>query len=345
MKKLPYKTNKTGSLFCEYYPEFFTLAKNDTETDIFFKNYNPILQKNLKPSPKTIYFFQYDKKSCPRQGIRTSDVVDQHYLQNVTFDGIIFAKTLDIFGPNIINNLIPHTPHLSISKNKDYFKEINNEEYKFYNKCFWRGGYTHVTRRKVLNFLNKKNDARFDVSHWTPKTGKIYDAESKSPDEWEYDEYFKNLSTSDIGLCIRGDRPWIFSFFDVIRSGAIPVCVNTQYHNLGWENIGYDINNLFLSYDLTKGDTLEDMYNGIDNLLKNKNKCLEMKKNLRKFYKEIYLTDRTHTFDNVKRYLTGFGDFFVAKVIEIIENNFVLKDNKFFCNKVFQIKNSAYAKD
>jgi hypothetical protein len=104
----------------------------------------------------------------------------------------------------------------------------------------------------------------------------------------------------------------------------------------------------FLTYDLTKGDTLEDVYEGIDGLLKNKEKCLEMKHKLKSFYKEIYLTDRTHLHDFGDTKLTGlmgFGDFFAAKVIEIIENDFVLKDNKLFCDKVFEIKNKAYEKD
>jgi hypothetical protein len=41
----------------------------------------------------------------------------------------------------------------------------------------------------------------------------------------------------------------------------------------------------------------------------------------------------------------GFADFFAAKFIEIIENNFVLKDNKFFCDKVFEIKNLTHEKN
>ncbi len=336
--KRPYLIKEVCPFFSKIYPEFFIQVKDGDEPDISFEKYNPITQPNLKPTRKTIYLLSIDTNIDHRKNIRTSDLVDQHYLNNVNFHGIIFNTHLDLMGENIISKLLPHMPCNSISKNKDYFKDTINEEFKFYNKCFWRGGRTHITRKQVIDFLNSKNDSRFDLSLWRPITGHIYKPDGPRPEGWEYDEYFKNMSMSDIGLCIRGDRPWMYSFFDVIRAGAIPVCINTQYHNLGWEHIDYNTNNLFLSYDLTKGDTLEDVYNGIDNLLKNKEKCLEMKKKLRKFYKEIYLTDRTHSFEKIPKAFVGFGDFFTAKIIEIIENDFVLKDNKFFSKNALEIK-------
>jgi hypothetical protein len=344
--KRPYIIKEVHPLFCFLYPEFFIQAKDGDEPDIYFRYYDPMAQPNSKPEPKTIYRLAIDNKIHRRKNIRVSDLSDQHYLNNTAFDGIIFNTHLDLRGENIISKVLPHMPCDKISKNKDYFKETSNEEFKFYNKCFWRGGNTHITRTKVIDFLNSKNDTRLDLSLWRPTTGRIYgQRSSKRPNEWEYDEYFKNMSMSDIGLCIRGDRPSMYSFFDVVRAGAIPVCINTQYPNLGWEHIGYNTNDLFLSYDLTKGDTLEDVYNGIDNLLKNKEKCLEMKKNLLKFYKEIYLTDRSHAYEKTPPSFIGFADFFAAKFIEIIENNFVLKDNKFFCDKVFEIKNLTHEKN
>jgi hypothetical protein len=340
--KRPYKIyeikNPKIKSIIDMYPDFFVYTQNKNEVDCYIKRYDPTTEPNLKPEPKTIYILNIDHKIFPRKNIRRADIVDQHYFNNVTFDGIIFNMGLDLMGENIISKLGSHMPCDKISKNKDYFKEIGNEEFKFYNKCFWRGGNTHITRTKVIDFLNSKDDSRFDISLWKPTTGYTYKHNEPRPEEWEYDEYFKNMSISDIGLCIRGDRPWMYSFFDVVRAAAIPLCINTQYPNLGWEHIGYNTSDLFLSYDLTKGDTLEDVYNGIDNLLKNEEKCLEMKKNLRKFYKEIYLTDRTHSFEQTPKQFLGYGDFFIAKVIEIIENNFVLKDNKFFSKNALEIK-------
>ena len=336
-----YNTNQGKNItkfLCDKYPDFFSLTNEKKNADVSIKTWDPTIQKNLYAESKTIYVINFNKKKFPRTTRRISDMVDQHHVQDATFNGISFCMGLDMMGEHIISKPLPHMPYEAISKNKDYFKEISNEEFKFHNKCFWRGGYTHIIRQKIINFINNKKDLRFDLKFWRPKTGEIYIPGKKRPEAWEYDEYFNNLSNSDIGLCIRGDRPWLFSFFDIIRAGAIPVCINTQYHNLGWEKIGIDWKDLFLSYNLTENDTLQDVYKGIDNLLKNKIKCLEMKKNLRYFYKNIYLTDRTHNFDNILKGVLGFGDFFAAKIIEIIENNFNLKDNKFFCETVFKIK-------
>ena len=336
MSKPPYKTSRSGGFLCKLYPEYFVLTKNEEDVDVFFEEYDPVLQKNLIAKPKTIYWININ--DYKRQNIRNADTVDQHFLQDNTCNGIIFGKTLDLYGDNIINLPLGHMLFESISKDRNFFKEVSETPFEYYNKCYWRGNKTHITRKTLIDFLYKKKDNRIDAEFWEPKTGSTYRPNEKRPDSWEYDNYFKALSKSDIGLCIRGDRPWLYSFFDIVRAGSIPVCINTQYHNLGWENIGYDINELLLSYDLTKGDKLEDVYNGIDELLKNRDKCLRMKKNLRHFYKTFYLTDRSHNVEHVPKKYIGFSDFIAAKIIEIIEDSFILKDKRLFTNRVFDIK-------
>jgi len=344
MKTKPYKiflrTPWIDTFFLTIYSDFFVETKNKEEADICFVEYDP--KQDVKAEPKTVYVLNFNRKLTPRKNIRTSNAVDQHYIEGMTFDGIVFCKTFDLYADNFINGPLPHMRYENISKDKEFFRVIDESPFKHYNKCVWKARVgTHITRKTAIDYLNNKNDKRLELTCWTPESGMPYSWKNhgtKPTQEWEYDNYFDELSKSDLGLVIRGDRPWLFSFWDVVRAGSIPVCINTQYHNLGWEDIGYDPNDLFLSYDLTKNDTLGDVYEGIDKLLKNPDKCIQMKKNMRKFYKEIYLTDRSHKQKNVAPWLNGFTDFYAAKIIEIIENGFKLKSNKLFCNKIFDIK-------
>ena len=159
--KRPYIIKEVRPLFCFLYPEFFIQAKDGDEPDIYLMYYDPMTEPNLKPEPKTIYRLAIDNKIHRRKNIRVSDLSDQHYLNNTAFDGITFNTHLDLRGENIISKVLPHMPCDKISKNKDYFKETINEEFKFYNKCFWRGGNTHITRTKVIDFLKTGNPSRY----------------------------------------------------------------------------------------------------------------------------------------------------------------------------------------
>ena len=336
---------KICDFLCEYYPDFFCKwEENGTREDLVLRDFvNSALTG--QSTKKVIYFFQINNKQNPRRNIRTSDVVDQHFLKENDENLPVFCRTMDISAPNFVITPLCHNFPERISMEEDYFKIVNRQPNdRLFNKCFWRGSPTHYTRKNVVDFLNSKKNKLIDVDFWQAKTGSIY-GDQPSPKAWEYINFFEEMKKSDIGLCIRGDRAWLYSFFDIMRAGAIPVCINTQYHNLGLENIGYKVDDLFLSYDLTKGDTLEDVYDGITRLLQNKEKCLEMKKNVTRFYKSIYLTDRTLNVKKIDYFpgLTGFGDFFAAKVIDIIENDFKLKDNKLFTETVFDIKRNFYS--
>jgi hypothetical protein len=53
---------------------------------------------------------------------------------------------------------------------------------------------------------------------------------------------------------------------------------------------------------------------------------------------DLYLLNQDEAINPRYPGLCGWGDFFAGKVIEIVKNNFVLKDNKFFSKNALEIK-------
>jgi len=339
------------TILTQKYRDFFERVLDYNLADVIFEKYTPQKGVTQVPKAKTIYIFVRGKDphmQRNRNVWRTIDVTDKHFIEDYPkFEGITFCRYEVHPQENMIRVPLNHMAYDRISQDKDYFKEVGIDQTgQFFNRCFWRGGKTHIVRDKIIPFLKEKSDSRFDLEFWKAKTGVTYHV-IKPPDAWEYNQYFAELQKSDAALCVRGDTEWLYSFFDIVRAVAIPICINTGYPHLGWEKIGIDYNDLFLNYDISFGDSAEDVYEGINSLLNDKERCRKMKTNLRKFYEEIYLTDRGLDLYLLNqdeainpRYpgLCGWGDFFAGKVIEIVKNNFVLKDNKFFSKNALEIK-------
>jgi hypothetical protein len=339
-------------ILLQKYSDFFEREQKYNHADVIFEKYIPQSGVTQAPKDKTIYIFVRGRElKRDKTTWRTIDITDKHFIENYPkFEGITFCRYEVHPQKNMIRVPLNHMPHDRISKDKDYFREVGIDQTdQFFNRCLWRGSWTHIVRRKIVSFLKEKNDTRLDLEFWQAKTGRTYGLRgSKAPDSWEYDQYFEELQKSDAALCIRGDTEWLYSFWDIIRAGAIPVLVNTGYQHLGWDKIGIDYKDLFLSYDISSEDSTLDVYNGINDLLNDKERCKKMKMNLRKFYQEIYLTDRgldlhllneDHPITPKYPGLCGWGDFFAGKVIEIVKNNFVLKDNFFLSKDGLEIKN------
>jgi len=333
--------------FINAYPDFFRQVKAGEETDAYLNYFwIPFKQKRKYPD-NAICMININKHLAPRKKIRTDIDNDQHYLDGVELECPLFVKGWDMRGPQIVNSPIMHTPAGLIGMRGDYFKQPNAEPIKAFNRCYWRGGTTHNSRSLVLNYFKyKAKDSRFDLDWWVPIRGRgknlsIYKLPPGKFDPQEYINYYNNLKTCDVALCIRGDKAWTHSFLDILRAGAIPVCIDTLYHDLGWQHIGIDFKNLFLSFD-SRVTSMETIHHEIGALLEDTDRLLEMKYNIRKFYTDWYLTDRSILFpekDPKPRHM-GWGDFIAAKLLEIIENNFIMSDNSLFCSKVKEIKAS-----
>jgi len=310
---------------------------NNIYNDLLDTNINiQTISENLLPKTKdTIIRFSNRQE---RKNIRKNMLVDQYwaneYIEYYNKNPII--THYDCIGENVINMPLGIMPSKYISHNIDYYKSYHPIEPQYKNKVFWRGrGFTHNIRKILIDFLKDKKHPNVDVDYWTPD-GNPYGPIKPPPSE--YTKYFEQLKSSDIFLVIRGDLPWLNSFFDALRAGCIPVCIDTFYGNLGWENIGIEKEDILVDFH-TSINSLDEIYEKIIKLVLNKDKILYMKDNIRNFYNKYILTDRYLNKYHTAFHFSGWGDFLVAKILDLVENNYQITNKQFFCAKVKEIKN------
>lgn len=276
--------------------------------------------------PKTIYNISVSRNNYVK---RFGYEVDKFKIESILNQHKPTAcfTWLDYKAQNTINIPLGFIRCNVIKKSSQYYKEYN-QDIKYYRNLFWRGDTTtHQTRTKIVNYFNNINDRNFDIAHWSPIAGKFYSDNACT--EYEYDTYFNQLKSSDAFFVIRGDLPWTNSFFDCLRANTIPICVDTFYNRLGWHKIGFEISDLFLNFDLRK-DSLEKIMTEIQVLLKDKEKVLYMKQNLLRFYKEFILKDKHLLEYGASLFSAGWGGIIKNKMLEIHNNNYILKDNYLF---------------
>lgn len=199
-------------------------------------------------------------------------------------------------------------------------KTIENKNYN--NKVFWSGRIiTHETRKDVLEFYNTVSDNRFEILNFNENA-------YQGLKEGTYEKYLDNLSKSDIVYILRGDRPWVHTFFDVIRTGCIPIMISSM-NDYGWENIFENVDDYMLRFDLRE-HSMEYIHEQVTSLLEDKDRVLQMKANIRKFHDMFFKHDAKF----------GFSEFLLAKCIEIYKNDFDVNkvDDKFICSEVLNLK-------
>jgi hypothetical protein len=279
-------------------------------------------------SSKTIYQIQTPR---PRGFVRVGCEVDKTPIELVlkkftNCQQIPFITALDYQSDNTINMPLGFVCFKRIKQQPDYYIQYN-KNIKYYGNLFWRGdATTHEIRKKIVDALNINRPNNFDIAHWKPSAGQFY---QNACTENEYDTYFDRLKQSDAFLIMRGDRPWTFSFFDCLRANVIPVCIDTFYHKLGWHKIGFDIEDLFLVFN-TQKDSAETIANEIQNLLKDKERVLFMKNNLLKFYTQFVMQDKYLLTHGPSVASAGWGYIIRSKLLDIHNNDYILKDNYLF---------------
>ena len=273
--------------------------------------------------------------------IRDGNLVDQFWTQKYIdyFDNPIFTG-LDCKSKNVVNMPMGFMQHGTINQNSNYMFEQNNNN-QYFGKIFWRGRTkTHNIRPKIIDYFIDQKSKQVDIKHWNIDNKKyaIYKSVSQMPPppKQEYENYFNGLKNSDFFLVIRGDRPWTKSFMDCLRAGVIPVCIDTFYQDMGWENINIQPEDLFLHFS-TETYSVEEIYDECLKALQNKDRVLYMKNNINQFYKKYILTDR-----NVKNnyHIQCWSDFIAAKILEIQRNDYKLISNQFISPLVNEIKES-----
>jgi len=299
--------------------------------------------KQFKKSKQNIFLHPNANKK--RKNIKQGNLVDQLWMQEYIdyFDNFIFT-TLDCKAKNIINMPLGFMFHDSISQNANYMFEQNNNN-KYFSKIFWRGRIsTHNIRSKIIDYFIDQKSKQVDIKHWNidHKKYAIYkksnDPNRPNPPKIEYENYFNGLKNSDFFLVIRGDKPWTLSFMDCLRAGTIPICIDTFYQDMGWENINMQPEDLFLHFN-TDTYLVEEIYEKCLKVLQDKERVLYMKNNINQFYKKYILTDRT-----VKNnyHTECWSDFIAAKILEIQRNDYKLISNQFISPLVKEIKQKIY---
>lgn len=260
--------------------------------------------------------------------------VDGWWLHNLLTDNkaLIFTS-MDTYHKTLINMPLGFMDQHCISQSSDYYKTTIHDQC-YYRRIFWRGNATHVTRTNFVNFARTHSSGLFDVDF--VKNFNPYG--EKKPHSGHYRDYCKHLLFSDICLGIRGDLPWLYSFFDMLRLGTVPCLIDCYfYSDLGWENIGINPNDIFLSFKSSE-TPFEEICNTIVELLNNKEKILYMKNCIYKFMKNYIYNDTLLHLHNGHPKYSGWADFIIAKCIELKQNNFVIDNHQFFSSKIHEVK-------
>lgn len=267
-----------------------------------------------KISPKQISFLVRVRQNIKTREVRIREgfCVDNRISPRPHINSFCFSTNDFCDIPYIIT--IPHGPVFGDNKT------IENKNYN--NKVFWSGRIsTHETRKDVFEFYNAVDDSRFEILNFNENA-------YQGLKEGTYEKYLDNLSKSDIVYILRGDRPWVHTFFDVIRTGCIPVMVSSM-NNYGWENIFKNVDDYMLRFDLRE-HSMEYIHEQVTLLLEDKDRVLQMKANIRKFHDTFFKHDAE----------LGFSEFLLAKCIEIYKNDFDVNkvDNKLICSEVLNLK-------
>lgn len=256
-----------------------------------------------------IYFLDKIWTKSPLR--RIGDCVDGDFMN---FD---FPKTKKLFftfndccSTNTVNLPAGFLPHKVISQEHSYWeREPECTDFSFKNKVYWSGTLSnHQYREKIFNFYKNINDPRFSINSFREP---VYGPKPLASNI--HKNFINKLSESDLCFCIRGDMASTYSFLEILRRGCVPILINC-YYNTGWENI-LNMNDYFLSFNL-EIDSLDSIHAKVLELLQDRDRLLEMKKNCVSLYESYFKYNRHEALP--------YADFMIAKCIELYENNFQL---------------------
>jgi hypothetical protein len=331
-------------LFSEY-PNHFQ-ESNHSQADAlitFINHYDQLYEIDTEDRKRTVVFLTVGGELRPlmNSGKFVDDpaILGKYNIKKILDECLLVFTSLD-FNPALHNYCL--TPfsfnnHSNVNQDKDYWrKDLEVVERK--NQVFWSGStWTHKSRG-IIETFNKFGDSRYALKGWWPKTSSGEKASvygKNKPNPKEYTNYIKRLSESDATLVVRGDRPWVFSFLDVLRSNTIPIFIDTGYPNLGWESLNYDFSAIGLAFDSSKSSP-ESMKINIDNLLNNPPRIKSMRKVIKNFYDSFIKQDLLYKKNVYDPYFCGWMDFYAAKLIQVFEN--IDSDKRFFSKSIWSLR-------
>jgi hypothetical protein len=263
--------------------------------------------------------------------------VDQELFKYKHFKFPIFTH-LDLKNPYVINVPLGFTNPKLIEQSMLSMFNIECSKVNFTNRVFWRGGRTHQIRRN-LHSLILDNPERYSHFTFHPQNT-LYELHNfkKLPDAF-YKKYIRELANSDFVFNIRGDLPWTFSFWDILRSTSIPININCMYQDIGFENVGIDIEKMTVNLDTDIFDEeyileyMKDLQSDIDLVLEYKTYIKDVTHFLMCFFRDIYKASNHLNLDFWKI----IPSWLIAKKILNILQNPNHYDNKLLCRESLKI--------
>ena len=309
------------------YPDMFQEAKDQDSSDVlieFANSYSHLYKIDANNYHKTIVFLQARIQERPL--MKSGFYVDEPQLQGIynvkkILDECLLVFTNLDFNPKESNYcFIPFSfnYYKNISQEKNYWQKGLMQEHKT-NRVYWSGSVWTHSSRNITKQLMDYEDSRYVLKEWKPKTSSGEEARVyglNKPDPSEYQRYISNLSASQITLVIRGDRPWLFSFLDVLRAGTIPVFIDTLYPELGWENLDILFSDIGLQFN-SAIDSVECIKSQIDELLDDNTRMNHMKGKINHFYSKHIKNDILYKKGVYDSYWTGWLNFYGAKIYSV----------------------------
>jgi hypothetical protein len=299
----------------------FVDSKSKADFSIISMSFDNINSEFFKNNSKTICIMQsikHKKRVNIRKGYCVDNRVDIPKFKNFCFSFNDFCNI-----PYIIPMPGGPTPNKVVSQKPKYWLDYNIKNTDFHNKVYWCSRTsTHESRKPFMKFYNSINDPRFDVSEFK------FNVYATDTDPSIFNNHIEKLSRSDISFILRGDKTFANSFFDVIMAGCIPVMISSMNY-YGWENIFENVDDYMLRFDLRE-HSMEYIHEQVVLLLEDKERVLRMKANIANFYNTFFRHSAQF----------GFGEFLLAKCIEIYKNDFDLEkiDDKFICSEILTLK-------
>lgn len=349
-----HKPTRFGDKLLSLYPDFFTRTNSATTADLIIVNWCIDVDRNIITNKyeqgerhKIVYvnINDFRKTYWEKNGRASLDVchgtqVDSKVLKQFkpVKHGLSFSiMDIDLLESKTIGTPGGYTRPCNISQPTSYFTDQYNStnQNTYHNRIYWRGDIkNHEVRALFLESMEKFGDKRIDIAPYKPISGAVYGREK--PPANGYTDYFNALQNSDISLQMRGHVPWAYTFLDILRAGCIPCLINTEYQNLGWEQLGIVKDEMFISFDVYK-HTPEYIYSEIIKLLEDREKVLKMKQNIHNFFKKYIITDRDiHDYND--RILPGWMDFYAAKLLEYIYCDYKVEKLCLFSKYINSIK-------
>jgi len=343
-----------GNTLLSLYSDFFTRVDSAIKADLIIVDWLLDVDRNIVTNKynddqkhKLVYVnttnvrnSYWEKNGKESLDIRHGIMVDSKVLKpfKPIKQGLSFSiMDIDLLESKTIGVPISYTRPSNISQPTSYFTDKFNStnQNKYHNRIYWRGDVkSHEVRKLFLESMDIFPDKRIDIAEYKPTQGAVYGREKPPPSG--YNDYFNALQNSDIVLQIRGDLTWAFTFLDVLRASCVPCFINTEYHNLGWEQLGITKEEMFIYFDIHKHSP-EFIYNELITLLDDRERILNMKQNIHNFFKKYIMTDRNICNYN-QRILPGWMDFYAAKLLEYFHNGYKVESLCLFSKFVNMVK-------